>query len=492
MSRIAQLRAARALATGGLAVVLSIGLPTMAAGAATTTPPSILAFSVSKATLSDKGGTITVKGKVENSATCQIEALPKFSGLPARFTCTNTSFSKTITVPADKTGNPDIYQFFLVAKNSYTSVQSSSLSLTVAAAPAPISFSPSPLAFGNEAVYITSAPEEVLITNTSTATQDISSVGVDSYEGDASDFAVYDNTCGALTSKNSCSFYVTFDPLGSGLREGEIEVVDSSWGQNGITFLPTNGTGVFTSLTPSAQPTALTSASGGGEELNFGDQGVDTPSSPQKLTIEDSSTYPLEIGDITTAGGNQSDFTADAGNCEHIIVGPNQTCTFPIIFQPTSSGTRTTDVVIADNASNFETEIELTGTGLYATTTLSINGGTAAATPPGGLDFTFPSGATFNPTNSVSVPLVITNTSSDVALYFGASGVNGTNPGDFYVPSTSCSSAGDELLPGQSCTLTVVFDPQDYGERQAYFVIDDNTANGFEQVNLTGTATDGS
>jgi hypothetical protein len=85
--------------------------------------------------------------------------------------------------------------------------------------------------------------------------------------------------------------------------------------------------------------------------------------------------------------------------------------------------------------------------------------------------------------------LRITNTSRVTVVFSGVSST-GIDPTDFAVALTNpptCAGPGDELAAGRSCNVQLGFDPLAQGARTATLHIGDNSPDGGEIVNVSGT-----
>ena len=121
-----------------------------------------------------------------------------------------------------------------------------------------MNFSPSSLTFGNQTTSTTSAPQSTTLTNTGSATLNISSITITGTN--AAEYAISSKTCGAtLTASSTCTVSVTFTPSAAGSRVANISFADDAPGSPQT--VPLTGTGVAT-------PT--NSISIGPSSLNFG------------------------------------------------------------------------------------------------------------------------------------------------------------------------------------------------------------------------------
>ena len=85
--------------------------------------------------------------------------------------------------------------------------------------------------------------------------------------------------------------------------------------------------------------------------------------------------------------------------------------------------------------------------------------------------------------------MIVANT-SPVTVAFSGTSVTGINPGDFSIsPTSTCGAQGVELAAGHSCSLQIGFAPLANGSRAATLHIGDNSPDGGELINVTGTGT---
>ena len=100
---------------------------------------------------------------------------------------------------------------------------------------------------------------------------------------------------------------------------------------------------------------------------------VGTNSSTQTVTITNSGTANLVYGRraVVLNGTNSSDFAIVADNCSGRSIAATRTCTVSFRFSPTSTGSRTANLVFTDNATGSPHTVVLTGTGLAAPLTIS-------------------------------------------------------------------------------------------------------------------------
>jgi Beta-propeller repeat/Abnormal spindle-like microcephaly-assoc'd, ASPM-SPD-2-Hydin len=226
-------------------------------------------------------------------------------------------------------------------------------------APAPTAtVTPLTIAFGNQTVGTTSAPQTVTVKNTGTANLTITAAA--SFSGaNASDFAMAaGTTCtnGAVVAVNAtCVINITFTPAATGARAATLNIADNAAGSPQTVAL----TGTGTTLAPTV---TLTPA-----PVTFSGQLVTTTAAPQTVTLKNTGGTTLNITAAPAiSGANASDFAVAAGTtCTNgSTVAANATCVINITFTPPAgaSGSRSATLTIADNATGSPQTVAITGT----------------------------------------------------------------------------------------------------------------------------------
>jgi hypothetical protein len=359
-----------------VATVALLGMPQVALGAAPPIPV-VLSFTANKASIPDTGGKIVFKATLRYASSCEITVLPSLKGLPRSFSCSSEHVTQSAMLSRNKTANPITYTFGMIVKNLTGSIAATNVVVTEGAAPPPISFTPPPpgspttVAFAPEGVDVADNPVIVTVHNNSLATQRITSAAIATV-GDTTDFILVRNNCGYLNAHANCSLAVQFQPTGAGIRNGAVNVVDSSWGTAGTTAqVKLLGRGVWATATVSNSYIH-------NNVLTFPKSQVILTQSPlQSVTITNVGAVPLYISPapagIGLTGGETSDFTATLDTCANrvapsdpLIVNVGHTCTFEVSFQPSADGTRTSNVVVVDNTLDTQTQLGLKGMGIDA------------------------------------------------------------------------------------------------------------------------------
>jgi sugar lactone lactonase YvrE len=269
------------------------------------------------------------------------------------------------------------------------------------------------LVFGNQAVNTSSSEQVVTLTNSGTASLNITSISITG--ANSVDFAQI-NTCGTTVAAGaSCTISVTFTPSALGARSASVTITDNATGSPHGVALSGTGTGPSIGLSPTP--------------LTFGRQLVGTASGIQTVTLSNSGTAALTITGIAVAGANVGDFSQTNTCGTSVAVGAN--CTMSVTFKPMAAGTSNASVTIIDNASGSPQAVPLTGTA----TDFSIG-----PAPGGSTSTSFPAGQGGNLNAQVNP---INGFTGSVSMSCTGAPANST----CLVPSTPLSVSGNSAVP---------------------------------------------
>jgi hypothetical protein len=194
--------------------------------------------SVSVAEGSTGTSTITVAplNGFTGSVTLAATGLP--SGVTAAFNPNPTTTTSTLTLTASasaSTGTSTV----TITGTSGSLTASTTVSLTVTGSSSPVvTLTPTSLTWGKTKVGVTTAGKVVSMSNTGSATLNISSIVA------SGDFALISSSkpCGAtLAAGKSCKIKVTFTPTETGTRTGDVTISDNAG--NSPQQVPLTGTG---------------------------------------------------------------------------------------------------------------------------------------------------------------------------------------------------------------------------------------------------------
>jgi len=205
-----------------------------------------------------------------------------------------------------------------------------------------VTLSVAKLTFATRVLGTTSLAKVVKLTNTGTATLNISNIGIIS-----GDFAISAKTCGITVAAGaSCTVSVTFTPTAIGTRTASLTFTDDASPATQTVAL--SGVGTAISLAPTS--------------LNFGTVAVGTTSAAKSITVHNAGTLTVTFTGFSIAGTNPGDFLISGNTCGSSIAG-GASCTVSIKFKPTATGTRKGTLRVADNGGGSPQTSALTGTG---------------------------------------------------------------------------------------------------------------------------------
>ena len=168
------------------------------------------------------------------------------------------------------------------------------------------------------------------------------------------------NNCGRLSIGGNCTVTVSFTPGVVGARTGSLTIRSDA--SNDVLTVGLAGTGL-----PVPAPLIELSAS----SLSFGNTMMGAPSAGQSITVRNTGTLPLAIGEVSVLG----DFDI-TNRCPGSVVAGGS-CQIEVVFTPHVPGTRTGGLSVPSNATNAPngSSVDLSGTGcklIFANRTLSL------------------------------------------------------------------------------------------------------------------------
>jgi len=269
---------------------------------------------------------------------------------------------------------------------------------------------PQTLTFSDRATGFTSPPQTVTLINSGSAPLSITSIVANG------NFA-QTNTCGDSVAAGgaTCTIDVTFTPTETGSRTGDITITDNAGGSPHVIAL--TGTGITPTPAVTLEPTPL----------DFPDQTVGPTSAAQTVTLTNSGTAELSITSIAISGDYAQ---TNACPVSPATLAVAATCTIDVTFTPTTTGSRTGDITVTDNATGSPHKVTLTGKGLPV---FSLSATNTSVTVTRGTD-----SATF--TVSATAPVEFT---SSITLGCANNG------------SATCTYNPTSITSGQTSTLTV-------------------------------------
>jgi len=302
-----------------------------------------------------------------------------------------------------------------------------------------VTLSAASLVFGKQNTNTTSPPQSVTLTNFGGAPLSLAIA----LTGDF----VSTNTCPTtLPGGSNCTISVSYAPTVTGAEAGMVTITDNAFTGTQSIALSGTGTAPVAGILPSS--------------LSFQAQLVNTTSGGQFVALANTGTGPLTF---TGPGISTSGDFAQTNNCGSAVL-PLTSCQIMVTFTPTTTGSRTGNVYVTDNAG--VQAVSLTGTGASAAPIVTVS------------------------------PESLVFSTQKIKSKSGAQSVVLTNTGAAPVSVTSIGLSGDfantgkcpaKLGAGGSCTLNVTFTPTAAGTRTGTLTY--TLSSGVVTVALTGTGT---
>jgi Abnormal spindle-like microcephaly-assoc'd, ASPM-SPD-2-Hydin/HYDIN/CFA65/VesB-like, Ig-like domain/Cep192 domain 4 len=329
-----------------------------------------------------------------------------------------------------------------ITSDAQTATSTIALNGTGVAATYTMSLSPTSVNFGNVSTG-SSATQNVQLSNTGN-----SSVTVSQIAASGTGISVSGATAPlTIAPAQSVTLAVKFAPTTSGAATGSLAVTNNE-GVNALAAVTGTGVQAGLSVTPSS--------------ASFGSV-VSGNTNSQTIQVKNSGTASLTISQATVTGTGFS----LSGLAIPLTLAPGQSGNFNVQYAPKAAGSVSGSVSISSNAPNSPATVALSGTGVAASYTISVN--------PSSLSF-----GSVNNGNSTAQGFTVTNTgNSNVAI----SGVTATGAGYSIV-----SGAGAVTLsPNQSTSVSVQFAPSVAGTAGGSATILSNATGSNSSVALSGT-----
>lgn len=285
-----------------------------------------------------------------------------------------------------------------------------------------------------------------------------------------------------ITTAQTTTFQVTFDPLDNGLRSAYISISNNDVDENPYDF-NIQGTGLAPEIVVLGNNQDITSGDTSPETADatdFGSLDIDTGSNSAVFTIENTGAAALDLTGgslVVISGTHAGDFSVTAN--PSATVAASGSTTFTITFNPSAVGLREGSVSIANTDADenpFTFSIQGTGT---AVPEIAVEGNlndiSNGDTSPSTTDMT-----DFGDRDIFAAPLThtftIKNTGSGALALSGLPlvQITGANAGDFVVSQQPGSST---ISPAGSVTFQIAFDPTTTGIRAATVLIPNDDAD---------------
>ncbi len=305
--------------------------------------------------------------------------------------------------------------------------------------------------FGSIAVGQTSPAISFVLTNETTST--IAYLGLTNL----GEFFVQPGTCHLVSGElmlnpaQSCVLNAVFQPTAAGPVSETLQIRTSS----GTFDLPISGTGAALLIAPS--------------RAAFGTVVLGTTSPAVSFTVTN---YTTTAATYVNRRGSSS-FKVQPGTCRldesDAMLAAGASCVFTVRYAPTASGAATGSLDISTNLGPVV--LPMSGTG-------SSPGSSKLAIAPSSGNF----GSIAVGKVSPAISFTLSNGTPSKMEYLGY-----TNLGEFYLQPGTCRLVTGELMlnPGQSCTLTAIFQPTAAGPVSGTLSI--QTSSGIFDLPMNGT-----
>ncbi len=232
--------------------------------------------------------------------------------------------------------------------------QAVTVALRGAGAAPRVAFSPRELAFGR-----------VPATRSDTRTLTVTSAGrvplevrrIDLVGPDAAAFEVTKEDCTealTLAPGDTCRVSVRFAPTREGQPSARLAVTHDG-----------EGSPAEVQLTGTALPAPVPRFAVTPGRVAFGTVAVGGRSDIETVTVKNSGTERLVLGDVRLAGAAAGDFHVVPGSCAGApYVSPGSECTIGVRFTPTAAGSGSAELVIPHNAAGGQGRVRLSGDGV--------------------------------------------------------------------------------------------------------------------------------
>jgi hypothetical protein len=203
----------------------------------------------------------------------------------------------------------------------------------------PLTPSAPSLTFANTPVEITSAGQNLIITNNLSKSVVINSIVV------AGEFAET-GTCKSIAALGTCTLHLTFTPTTMGTQTGTITLTDSAIATPVVVNLTGNGIA-------QAQVTPASYAFG---DVTVGNQATET------FTLQNNLSTAITISNIAVASAS-GEFSQQSTTCGSRLAAKNK-CTITVAFAPVKAGTVNGSLTVTDSAYGTTQKSTFTGVGV--------------------------------------------------------------------------------------------------------------------------------
>ena len=292
-----------------------------------------------------------------------------------------------------------------------------------------------------------SATQAFTIESTGTTDLNLSSIALGGT--DPGDFTLSEDCPSALAPDASCQVEVAFEPATAGAKSAHLNVSSDAVGSPSTASL--SGTAVAAQRELAISPSSH----------DFGGLAVGSEGPGQAFVLESTGNVPVTISSLNIAGADEDEFLVYDEDCFAVELEPTQTCEVEVGFEPLSIGAKVAELRIGSNDPDSPATAALSGTGLanpgveFGPSSLSFGELTAGEGP--------------------SAPRTVTIESTGTTpLEIDGVGITGLDHEQFDVTGAGSDCAEAVLAPGETCEVSVVFDPVSAGTFSASAEVSSN------------------
>lgn len=286
-----------------------------------------------------------------------------------------------------------------------------------------------------------------------------------------------------LTSAQTTTFQITFDPIDNGLRSAVVSISNNDSDENPYDF-DIQGTGLAPEILIQGNGQEITSGDtipALADATDFGSLDINTGSGSNIFSIQNSGVVALDLTGVplvVISGDHAADFSVTASPSTP-IAGSGST-TFTITFNPSATGLREATISVASTDADENPYVfDIQGTGTAAPEIViqgNLNDISSGDTTPSTSDFTDFGSLDVSEVILTTHSFIIQNTgSADLSLTgLPQVQISGANAGDFVVSTQPASST---ISAGGSISFQIAFDPTTTGFRTATVMVPNNDAD---------------
>ena len=329
----------------------------------------------------------------------------------------------------------------------------------VVAVPSSLTFTTAQPVGVSSSIY-PATPTPVLLRNMGSQAVAIDSLGL----SPSDEFAETDNCNGTIAAGGFCTVNVTYTPTSDQTQTGTMTV---SSGGTPLTTVALTGTG-------QDSPYVTVSASG----LSFGDVTTGTTSAAQTVTLTNVGNAPASFSSYSLSPANSGYLVQNSCPAN---LQPGQSCQFSVQFAPVSAQQTNANLFITISGPQSWYYVTLTGqgvttatggTGTLALSSTALNFGTEL------IGNNAPAQSIYV-TNEGAVPVSLNSVSWSLTSAQGAAN-------DFYINASGCGNLPAQILPQESCWLSIGFIPSAAATETVTLSINDTTSSSPHTLSLTG------